>query len=66
MAQKTFPSFLVGTWKIENKESFEKWDLLNETTLKGFSYTEKNGEILVSEYLEISKSGKKNQIFRYC
>lgn len=63
MAQKTFPSFLVGTWKIENKESFEKWDLLNETTLKGFSYTEKNGEILVSEYLEISKSGKKTKYF---
>lgn len=62
-SQQIFPSFLSGTWKIENKESFEKWDLLNETTLKGFSYTEKNGEILVSEYLEISKSGKKTKYF---
>lgn len=38
VAQSNFPNFLQGTWKMENKDSFEHWDLLNENSLKGFSY----------------------------
>lgn len=52
-SQIVFPSFLQGTWKVENKEIYEHWDKLNEQTLKGFSYQISNGQITVSEYLEI-------------
>lgn len=59
-AQSDFPDFLRGTWKMDNKESYEHWDKLNEGTLKGFSYKLKDGQIQVSEYLEISQN--ENQI----
>ncbi len=51
--QVIFPDFLQGTWKMENKETFEHWDKINEQTLKGFSYQLTNGQMAVSEYLEI-------------
>lgn len=54
-AQSDFPDFLRGTWKVENKESYEHWDSLNENTLKGFSYKIQNDQMEVSEYLEISR-----------
>ena len=59
-AQSDFPDFLPGTWKVENKESYEHWDSLNENTLKGFSYKIADGRMIVSEYLEISR--KDNEI----
>jgi hypothetical protein len=59
-AQSDFPGFLQGTWKMENKEAYEHWDRINSNTLKGFSYTVKNRQIAVSEYLEIT--GSKNEI----
>lgn len=59
-AQSNFPDFLQGTWKMENKEIYEHWDKLNENTLKGFSYKLKNGQMLVSEYLDITK--KENEV----
>ncbi|MDT7827698.1 DUF6265 family protein [Pricia sp. S334] len=59
-AQSDFPDFLQGTWKMENKESYEHWDKLNENTLKGFTYKIKDGQLRVSEYLDISRN--KNQI----
>jgi uncharacterized protein YciI len=55
-AQSGFPDFLQGTWKMENKEIYEHWDRLNGNTLKGFSYTIKNGQITISEYLDISRT----------
>lgn len=58
-AQPILPNFLLGTWKIENKEVYEHWDKLNENTLKGFSYNFKDGQMLISEYLDIRKVGKK-------
>ncbi len=57
-SQSNFPAFLRGTWKMENKEIFERWDLLNENSLKGFSYYIENGKISVLEYLDISKTGE--------
>ncbi len=60
VAQTQLPSFLQGTWKMENKEIYEHWDKLNEQTLKGFSYKVKDGQMAVSEYLDISL--KNNEI----
>jgi hypothetical protein len=54
--QSVFPDFLQGTWKMENQETFEHWDRLNDNLLKGFSYSLKNGQMKVSEYLDISRT----------
>jgi len=54
-AQSGFPDFLQGTWKMENKETYEHWDRLNDHTLKGFSYQMAGGQMRVSEYLNISR-----------
>ncbi|MDX9696490.1 MAG: DUF6265 family protein, partial [Bacteroidales bacterium] len=51
--QAIFPDFLQGTWKMENNEVYERWDKVNEHTLKGFSYKIADGQMTVSEYLEI-------------
>jgi uncharacterized protein YciI len=55
-AQLSYPHFLQGTWKMENKELYEHWDKLNESTLKGFSYEIKDGQMLISEYVDITKT----------
>lgn len=54
-AQSGFPHFLQGTWKMENKEIYEHWDSVNNQHLKGLSYEIKNGQMAVSEYLDISR-----------
>ncbi len=56
-AQSGFPDFLQGTWKMENRETYEHWDRLNDHTLKGFSYQIAAGQMKVSEYLNISRRG---------
>jgi len=56
--QPAFPGFLEGTWKTENRDAYEHWDKLNESSLKGFAYKLEDGKIRVTEYLEI---GRKNQ-----
>jgi uncharacterized protein YciI len=56
--QPAFPGFLEGTWKAENRDAYEHWDKLNESSLKGFAYKLEEGRIRVTEYLEI---GRKNQ-----
>jgi hypothetical protein len=55
-AQSSYPDFLQGTWKMENKEIYEHWDKLNENKLKGFSYKLNNGQMVISEYLDITKA----------
>lgn len=55
-AQSSFPGFLQGTWKMENNEIYEHWDKLNESSLKGVSYKFNNGEITISEYLDIAET----------
>ncbi|MCX6268221.1 MAG: DUF6265 family protein [Bacteroidetes bacterium] len=55
-AQSSFPDFLQGTWKMENNEIFEHWDKLNENSFKGFSYKLKDGQMTITEYLEISET----------
>lgn len=56
-AQSGFPDFLQGTWKMENRGTYEHWDRLNDQTLKGFSYQIAAGQMKVSEYLNISRRG---------
>jgi len=53
-AQLNFPAFLEGTWKTENKESYEHWDKLNDRLFRGFSYELKNGMMEVTEYVELA------------
>lgn len=58
IAQRDFPDFLQGTWKVENKEMYEHWDKLNDNSLKGFSYNTKDGALNISEYLDITQAKK--------
>lgn len=44
--------FLVGTWKMENKDSYESWEK-KEDRLTGRSYKIKNGEKIISENIEL-------------
>jgi hypothetical protein len=57
-AQPNLPDFLQGTWKMGEKENYEHWDKLNDNTLKGFSYTLNQGQMTISEYLDISVINK--------
>lgn len=58
-AQKTaLPLLLKGTWQIDNGNVFEHWDVMDENHMKGLSYKLVNGEMKVSEYLEISRVKK--------
>jgi len=60
-SQTTFPSFLEGTWKMENREVYEHWDKLNAHSLKGFSYEISEGKMNITEYLDIAEEkGKIN------
>lgn len=50
--------FLLGTWKVEGKDSFESWSKVNDKLL-GESYQLKEGEKIVSETIELyNKDGK--------
>ena len=55
---QSLPEFLPGTWKVENKETYEHWDKINENNLKGFSYKMKDGKMVVTEYLEIKRNNE--------
>ena len=55
---QSLPEFLQGTWKVENKETYEHWDKINDNNFKGFSYKMKDGKMVVTEYLEIKRSDK--------
>ena len=56
-AQSSKFDFLVGTWKIDGKESFEHWDQLSANTLKGLTYNKTKGAITVTEYLDLRYEG---------
>lgn len=57
VGQPGFPHFLEGTWKMEDRETYEHWDQLGEHRLRGFAYSLKDGRIQVSEYLEVVQKG---------
>lgn len=48
--------FLEGTWKIENKESYETWKKSNHT-FEGSAYKIKAEKKAISEYLKIKGVG---------
>lgn len=58
-SQENFPHFLQGKWKMEGKESYEEWTKQGDNSLKGISYSLKNGEFKLSEYLDIKVINKK-------
>ncbi len=63
IAQVNWLKLLPGTWKVENKERFEHWDKLNDSSLKGFSYSSSQGNTLnITEYLSLNKQ---NERWRY-
>ncbi|RKE94789.1 DUF6265 family protein [Ichthyenterobacterium magnum] len=49
--------FLIGTWKVENKNIYENWTQ-NSNTLIGKSYSLNNNEKIVSETLSITSTNK--------
>jgi uncharacterized protein YciI len=57
-SQENFPHFLEGKWKMEGGESYEEWTKHGDNSLKGISYTLKNGEFKLSEYLDIKLINK--------
>lgn len=59
IVQPVLPVFLEGTWKMENQEVFEHWEIGDDGTMKGHSYRLNNGEKMVSENLEIRLEGDK-------
>lgn len=56
-AQTGLPTFLEGTWKMENQEIYEHWEIGDDGTMKGHSYRLNNGEKVVTENLEIHLAG---------
>lgn len=56
-AQTHLPVFLQGTWKKENREVYEHWDKLNDQSMKGFSYEMSEGQMRITEYLDLTQSG---------
>jgi Domain of unknown function (DUF6265) len=47
------PLWLVGTWKVENKENYEAWTATDANTLQGQGYKIRGGQKTVTEYLSI-------------
>jgi uncharacterized protein YciI len=59
LAQPDVPLFLEGTWKMENADIYERWDKLGDHSMKGFSYKLDDGQMVVSEYLDITAESDK-------
>ena len=49
-------NFLVGTWKIENKEQYEVWEGCEKGKLKGYSFKIVEEKEHILETLTISKN----------
>lgn len=49
-----FPDVFAGTWCDSIHGIYEHWDKTGDQQLKGFSYEMKNGEKVISEYIEIA------------
>lgn len=47
------PLFLIGTWKVENKEDYEVWTATDASTMQGQGYKIRGGQKTVTEYLSI-------------
>jgi hypothetical protein len=51
--------FLKGTWKMETKENYETWEVVNDQELKGSSFKIRNGQKITTENLTLKISGDK-------
>jgi hypothetical protein len=49
--------FMVGTWKMENKEQYEVWEKSYNNELAGYSYRIKNDQKSITETLSIKLIG---------
>jgi hypothetical protein len=49
-----FPEVFTGTWRDTTYGIYEHWDKAGNQYLKGYSYEFKNGEKVISEYIEIA------------
>lgn len=52
-AQTTLPTFLIGTWKVDGKETYERWQTVEDLYLTGESYKMVDGEEQVTETLTL-------------
>lgn len=52
-SQASLPYFLEGTWKMENRELYEVWETPKNGQMNGYSYRIREGEEVITEYLEI-------------
>jgi uncharacterized protein YciI len=59
LAQADFPVFLEGTWKMEDADIYERWDKLSDHSMKGISYKVGDGQMIVTEYLDIKQESDK-------
>lgn len=49
--------WLVGTWKIQDKNSYEVWKDAGHNTLAGISYKIKNADTVVTEEIKLLRKG---------
>ncbi len=50
--------FLVGTWKLKDSNSYEKWAKTGPAEWLGVAYDMSSGQAMINEYLRIYKSDK--------
>jgi hypothetical protein len=51
--------FLAGTWKVENRETYEFWAISDDCSLEGKSYRKQAEKEVVTEFLSIKMVDKK-------
>lgn len=52
-----FPSFLKGTWKRTDKNSYEQWSETENAQLKGVGFRMKDGLPEITEYTDLLREG---------
>ncbi len=55
---QALPEFFIGTWKVENEDTYEEWEMVNASEYAGSSYKIKDGKKVVSENLTLRSSEK--------
>lgn len=54
-AQAQNMDFLIGTWKVEDRELYEVWEKKGTNDFNGYSYRLENGEKIITETLSIKR-----------
>ena len=57
-AQNSVLGFLEGTWKVDGREIYERWEILANGSMKGRSYRIVNGVEETTEFLTIRQRGE--------